>query len=71
MGETAGLPFFSGWIGGWVGWTSGHDLNKRTPRSHGGIGFLVPLKKIEYGFGYVVLRSPYTPYSTYLGVYRL
>ena len=26
----------------------------------------VPLKSIEYGFGYIIIRSPYTPYSTYL-----
>ena len=22
---------------------------------------IVPLKKIEYGFGYILIRSPYTP----------
>ena len=27
---------------------------------------LVPLKYIEYGFGHVTLRSPYTPYPIYL-----
>ena len=27
---------------------------------------IVPLKKIEYGFGYIIIRSPYTPYSIYL-----
>ena len=27
----------------------------------------VPLKLIEDGFGCSVLRSPYTPYSIYLG----
>ena len=27
---------------------------------------IVPLKEIEYGFGYAVTRSPYTPYSIYL-----
>ena len=24
---------------------------------------IVPLKYIEYGFGYITIRSPYTPYS--------
>ena len=28
---------------------------------------IVPLKYIEYGFGYIIIRSPYTPYSVYLG----
>ena len=27
---------------------------------------VVPLKQIEHGFGYVIIRSPYTPYSIYL-----
>ena len=27
---------------------------------------IVPLKWIEYGFGYVIIRPPYTPYSIYL-----
>ena len=27
---------------------------------------LVPLKYTEYGFGYSIIRSPYTPYSVYL-----
>ena len=27
---------------------------------------IVPLKYIEYGFGYIIIRSPYTPYSIYL-----
>ena len=27
---------------------------------------IVPLKQIESGFGYIIIRSPYTPYSTYL-----
>ena len=27
---------------------------------------IVPLKWIEYGFGYIIIRSPYTPYSIYL-----
>ena len=27
-----------------------------------GSGFIVPLKLIEYGFGYSRIRSPYTPY---------
>ena len=27
---------------------------------------IVPLKSIEYGFGYVLIRPPYTPYSIYL-----
>ena len=25
-----------------------------------------PLKKIEFGFGYILLRSPYVPYFIYL-----
>ena len=25
-----------------------------------------PLKEIEHGFGYTIIRSPYTPYSIYL-----
>ena len=25
-----------------------------------------PLRSIEYGFGYVIIRSPYTPYSIHL-----
>ena len=29
-------------------------------------GFVVPLKRIEYGFGYIIVRSPYIPYSIYL-----
>ena len=28
-------------------------------------GCIVPLKSIEYGFGYMIIRSPYTPYSIY------
>ena len=28
--------------------------------------YKVPPKKIEYGFGYVIVRPPYTPYSIYL-----
>ena len=27
---------------------------------------IVSLKKIEYAFGYIIIRSPYTPYSIYL-----
>ena len=27
---------------------------------------IVPLKVIEYGFGKITIRSPYTPYSIYL-----
>ena len=27
---------------------------------------IVPLKYIEYGFGYTIIRSPYTPCSIYL-----
>ena len=27
---------------------------------------IVPLKYIEYGFGYIIIRSPYTPDSIYL-----
>ena len=27
---------------------------------------IVPLKQTEYGFGYIIIRSPYTPYSIYL-----
>ena len=27
---------------------------------------MVPLKQIEFGFGYILIRSPYTPYSIYL-----
>ena len=27
---------------------------------------IVPLERIEYGFGYIIIRSPYTPYSIYL-----
>ena len=27
---------------------------------------IVPLKQIEYGFGYIIIRSSYTPYSIYL-----
>ena len=26
----------------------------------------VPLKYTEYGFGHIIIRSPYTPYSIYL-----
>ena len=28
-------------------------------------GHIVPLEWIEYGFGYIIIRSPYTTYSTY------
>ena len=31
-----------------------------------GLGCVVPLKYIEYGFGYILIRSSYTPYSIYL-----
>ena len=31
------------------------------------LGGIVPLQKIEYGFRCIILRSPYTPYSIYLG----
>ena len=27
---------------------------------------IVPLKKIEYGFGYTIIKSPYTPSTIYL-----
>ena len=27
---------------------------------------MVPLKLIEYGFGHIIIRYPYTPYSIYL-----
>ena len=27
---------------------------------------IVPLNQIEYGFGYIIIRSPYFPYSIYL-----
>ena len=27
---------------------------------------IVPLKYIEYGSGYIIIRSPYTPHSIYL-----
>ena len=27
---------------------------------------IVPRKEIEYGFGYITIRSPYTSYSVYL-----
>ena len=30
------------------------------------VGPIVPLRWIEYGSGYVVTRSPYTPYSVYV-----
>ena len=26
-------------------------------------GFIIPLEQIEYGFGLIIIRSPYTPYS--------
>ena len=39
--------------------SEGAKLNTTTP-------LIVPLKKIEYGFGYTIIRSPYTPYSIYL-----
>ena len=26
---------------------------------------IVPLEQIKYGFGYTVVRSPYTPYTPY------
>ena len=41
----------------------------KKPRSLGEVrpgGPKVPLKSIEYGFGYIVIRSPYNPYSIYL-----
>ena len=31
-----------------------------------GLNPIDPLKYIEYGFGYVIMRSPYTQYSIYL-----
>ena len=31
-----------------------------------GFRMIVPLKYIEYGFGYTIIRSPYTPCSIYL-----
>ena len=30
------------------------------------IGPIVPLKYIEYGFGYTIIRCPRAPYSSYL-----
>ena len=27
---------------------------------------IVPLKYIKYGFGYIIIRTPYTPYFIYL-----
>ena len=32
----------------------------------GYIGFIVPLRYIDYGFEYFIIRSPYTPYSIHL-----
>ena len=29
-------------------------------------GGIAPLKLIEYGFGYIIIRSPYAPYYFYL-----
>ena len=31
---------------------------------------IVPLKQIEYGFGYIIIRSPYTPFSIYLNLLK-
>ena len=30
------------------------------------LGVMVPLKQIEYGIGYIIIRSHYTPDSIYL-----
>ena len=38
----------------------------KTTRVAGKQGCIVPLKQMEYGFGYVIIRSPYIPYSVYL-----
>ena len=32
--------------------------------------FLVPVEQIEYGFRYIIVRPPYTPYSIYLRDYN-
>ena len=32
----------------------------------GDLKFIAPLKQLEHGFGYIMIRSPYTPYSIYL-----
>ena len=31
-----------------------------------GMRYVVSLKQIEYGFGHIITRSPYTPYFIYL-----
>ena len=34
--------------------------------AHSTTNNIVPLKQMEYGFGYIKIRYPYSPYSTYL-----
>ena len=36
------------------------------PRHLDPCGNIAPLKKIEFGFGYILIRSPYVPYFIYL-----
>ena len=40
-------------------------MEKKMETTIGGLGLIVPLKYIEDGFGYLIARSPYTPYSIY------
>ena len=40
------------------------DERRLRQESSSNISPIAPLKEIEYGFGYIIMRSPYTPYST-------
>ena len=42
------------------------DNGKENGTTAQGLGVMVPLKWIEYGFGYRLIRSPHTSYHIYL-----
>ena len=48
-------------MGGYIG-----IMEKKMETTIQGLGFTGPLKCIDYGFGYILMVSPYTPYSIYL-----
>ena len=51
----------------WFPERHGLRASHATPGCHiPGFRYIVTLKYIEYGFGYIIMRSLYTPYSIYL-----
>ena len=44
-------------------------MEKKMETTIWGLGCIVPLKYIEYGFGYIIIRSRYTPFLLKGGLY--